>query len=645
MTAFTGSENFPGGLSEWTVSQADSLKVDLPARNEDAGACSGRRITTPPTRPASRDSSAGSTFPPTTSTAARSARRAARRPGSSRGATCDGAATGVNPDPIGVAMLGYAFMGQAHSRALQALRHLDVPLRPELVSISGRNRGRGRGGARALGVGRGGRRTGASRSPTTASSSSTTAARTRSTPSRAIEAARNGKHVLCEKPLGLHGRGVARGCGSAAEQAGVVHMCGFNYRFVPAVRLRAGAAARPATLGDVVHFRARYLQSWGWEADESVWRFDRARRRAPARSATSARHIIDLARYLVGEIAAVSAVVRTSSPGRQVDDHLRRPSCEFENGVAGTLEASRLARGRINSERVRGQRVEGLGRLRRRAAERAAGRGRARVSARARHRAGASVHALLVAARAHRRLGRHVHRTSCAHMLEAIAGEHGSRRTERRSRTATAATRSCDAILRSAESGKRRGGAFALKTSLGIWALGPMVTRFVPAGYQPQWAGESTVERVRRAVDGLGDLIDGYEFHYPQRARRGRTWTRSGKPSAGTTSTRRERAPPRPALRPRRPRLARPGHPRGGAPADRGRCGLRRLDRRALHHLAGDRGLQLPVPDAVSPRAGQWLIEGIGEAARALPPTHGVLLFLEHKNSEPAMKILMRKSA
>ncbi len=55
-----------------------------------------------------------------------------------------------------------------------------------------------------------------------------------------------------------------------------------------------------------------------------------------------------------------------------------------------------------------------------------------------------------------------------------------------------------------------------MKTSLGIWALGSMITRFVPGGYQPQWAGETTAERVRRAVEGLGELIDGYEFHYPQ---------------------------------------------------------------------------------------------------------------------------------
>ncbi len=55
-----------------------------------------------------------------------------------------------------------------------------------------------------------------------------------------------------------------------------------------------------------------------------------------------------------------------------------------------------------------------------------------------------------------------------------------------------------------------------MKTSLGIWAFGPMVTRFVPGGYQPEHAGESTAAKVSRAIGGLGDLIDDYEFHYPQ---------------------------------------------------------------------------------------------------------------------------------
>ena len=54
-----------------------------------------------------------------------------------------------------------------------------------------------------------------------------------------------------------------------------------------------------------------------------------------------------------------------------------------------------------------------------------------------------------------------------------------------------------------------------LKTSLGIWALGGLITRFVPVGYQPEHAQESTADKVRRAVDGLGELMDDYEFHYP----------------------------------------------------------------------------------------------------------------------------------
>ena len=54
-----------------------------------------------------------------------------------------------------------------------------------------------------------------------------------------------------------------------------------------------------------------------------------------------------------------------------------------------------------------------------------------------------------------------------------------------------------------------------MKTSLGIWALGPMVTRFVPGGYQPEHRRETMAEKVRSAVAGLGDLVDGYEFHHP----------------------------------------------------------------------------------------------------------------------------------
>jgi predicted dehydrogenase len=241
-------------------------------------------------------------------------------------------------------MLGYAFMGKAHSRALLALQHLDVPYRPELVSVSGRNTDAVEAAASQLGwahavtdwheqvaderialFDNGG--------PNAVHADPT------------IAAARNGKHVLCEKPLGRTPE-ESRRMWQEAERAGVKHMCGFNYRFVPAVRL-ARELLEAEELGDVVHFRARYLQSWGWEADERVWRFDRAQAGTGA-IGDLGTHIIDIARYLVGEIASVSALVRTIVPGREVDDQFVA-TIEFANGVVGTLEASRLARGRMNS--------------------------------------------------------------------------------------------------------------------------------------------------------------------------------------------------------------------------------------------------------------------------------------------------------
>ena len=245
---------------------------------------------------------------------------------------------------IGVAMLGYAFMGKAHSRALQALRRLDVPLRPELVSISGRNEEAVEeareewGWAEAM---TDWREQVADERVQLFDNGGPNAVHAEP----CIDAARKGKHVLCEKPLGLSAEESHR-MWQEAERAGVVHMCGFNYRFVPAVRL-VRELLDAGELGDVVHFRARYLQSWGWDADESAWRFD------PTQAGTGAlgdlgTHIVDLARYLVGEISTVSASVRTLVPGRKVDDHFVA-TVEFENGVAGTLEASRLARGRINS--------------------------------------------------------------------------------------------------------------------------------------------------------------------------------------------------------------------------------------------------------------------------------------------------------
>ncbi len=243
---------------------------------------------------------------------------------------------------IGVGLLGYAFMGKAHSQALLALRHLDVPLAPELVSISGRSRD-GVEAARArfgwteavtdwreqvaderIGLFDNGGPNWIHAEPTTA-------------------AARAGKHVICEKPLGRTAP-ESYEIWQEAERAGVVHMCGFNYRFVPAVRL-ARQILEAGELGEIFHFRARYLQSWGIDAPRT-WRFEKEAAGTGAIGDLGA-HLVDLARYLVGEPVALSAVVRTYVEGHEVDDAFAA-TIELESGAIGTLEASRLATGRIN---------------------------------------------------------------------------------------------------------------------------------------------------------------------------------------------------------------------------------------------------------------------------------------------------------
>jgi len=158
---------------------------------------------------------------------------------------------------------------------------------------------------------------------------------------RSLEA---GKHVICEKPLG---RDAAESYETWQRVAatGVKHMCAFNYRFVPAVRL-ARELLEAGELGDIYHFRGRYLQEWG-DIDDHVWRFERETAGSGALGDLGA-HVIDLARYLVGEIQAVSGGTRTFKEGRDVDDAFEAV-VEFENGAIGTLEASRFCPGRKNA--------------------------------------------------------------------------------------------------------------------------------------------------------------------------------------------------------------------------------------------------------------------------------------------------------
>jgi predicted dehydrogenase len=245
--------------------------------------------------------------------------------------------------PLGVALLGYAFMGKAHSRALRALQELDPPLLPELVSISGRDRDAAAAVAARYGwtevVSDWHEQIADERVQLFVNGGPNAL---HAAPS--IAAAQAGKHVLCEKPLGLDAS-EAHDMWRAAEESGVVHACGFNYRFVPAIR-RARELLEQGAVGDIAHFRARYLQSWGWTAPTNVWRFDRSQAGSGAIGDLGA-HIIDLARFLVGEMDSVAASVRTFVAGHDVDDAFAA-TVEFAEGAIGTLEASRLALGRVN---------------------------------------------------------------------------------------------------------------------------------------------------------------------------------------------------------------------------------------------------------------------------------------------------------
>jgi xylose isomerase len=180
-----------------------------------------------------------------------------------------------------------------------------------------------------------------------------------------------------------------------------------------------------------------------------------------------------------------------------------------------------------------------------------------------------------------------------------------------------------------------------MKTSLGIWAFGPMVTRFVPGGYQPERASETTVERVRRAVEGLGDLIAGYEFHYPQELNEDNVddirevlgsdhdiYCLAGGLHLDPRFGRGGLTNPDPELRGEALRIAVSGAELAG------RLGVPMIVWPGIEGY--NYPFQTPYGDSWA-----WLVEGLGEIAATLKE-HGLLLFLEHKNSEPAMKIFMR---
>jgi levoglucosan dehydrogenase len=185
----------------------------------------------------------------------------------------------------------------------------------------------------------------------------------------AIAAADAGKHVLCEKPL-ARTADEARAMRDAVVRAGVTHMVAFNYRRTPAVAL-ARKLIDDGTIGAVRNFRGTYLQDWSNDADLPLsWRF---RREVAGSGALGdiGTHVIDFARYLVGDITAVNAMAQQYIVDRPVPDGgadqlagaqkltgaQREPVdvddevmmlLRFADGAVGSIEATRAAHGRKN---------------------------------------------------------------------------------------------------------------------------------------------------------------------------------------------------------------------------------------------------------------------------------------------------------
>jgi predicted dehydrogenase len=249
-------------------------------------------------------------------------------------------------ETIGVGMLGYAFMGKAHSNAFRKIAYITwpLPLEPRLVGIAGRNLEAVEEAAERYGYEYATddwRRLVDDPSIGLFDNGGPNALHAEPT----VAAARAGKHVVCEKPLGRDAN-ESYEIWQAVAETGVKHLCGFNYRFVPAVRL-ARELIEAGELGEIRHFRARYLQDWGDDASLDTWRFD-ARAAGSGALGDLMAHVVDLARFLNGEPTSVSGFTHTFLPDREVDDAVEA-AVTFVNGSVGTLEATRFANGRRNA--------------------------------------------------------------------------------------------------------------------------------------------------------------------------------------------------------------------------------------------------------------------------------------------------------
>ena len=261
---------------------------------------------------------------------------------------------------LNVALIGYAFMGRAHSNAYRQVGRFFTPkYLPRMKVLCGRTPASVKTAAEQLGW-------------EEAATDWREVVRRKdidivdiATPGEshaeiAIEAAKAGKVVFCEKPL-ANTMKEAEKMLATVRKAGVLHMICHNYRRAPAVML-AKQLIDEGKLGRLYHYRGTYLQDW--VADPNVPLFWRLRKESAGSGALGdiASHSLDLARFLVGEISEVTGALETFVKERPLPDNPKKKGkvtvddasasvVRFGNGALGTIEASRFATGRKNYNR------------------------------------------------------------------------------------------------------------------------------------------------------------------------------------------------------------------------------------------------------------------------------------------------------
>jgi predicted dehydrogenase len=261
---------------------------------------------------------------------------------------------------LNVAMIGYQFMGKAHSNAWRQVgRFFDTPFEPVMKVICGRNEAGVERAARALGW------------EEHATSWEEVIARKDidvidiCTPGDshrpiAIAAADARKVVFCEKPL-ANTVAEAEEMLDAVRRNEVIHMICHNYRRAPAVTL-AKQLIEEGRIGTIHHYRGTYLQDWIVDPNfPRVWRLEKAKAGSGALGDIGS-HSIDLARYLVGEITEVAGLLKTFVTERPLPDDPTTKApvdvddaalalLKFAGGAIGSVEGTRFAPGRKNYNR------------------------------------------------------------------------------------------------------------------------------------------------------------------------------------------------------------------------------------------------------------------------------------------------------